>query len=236
MSKQSGRKRFTALTIDPTTLITTTTPSSEQNKCQPISSISYHQNVTSNKRGKIDPVLSSSHMMPTSPMVDADWSSTLSPHSSRPTRIVQYEHPATQDQAFSVVSPAVLPTSIAGGDMTLSVSTDGLRLIVRNCIKKELFKKMKFFHEEIHGAYNTDPDSVCGLVMQFCNISSVATEPSWWFDMKPIIKRTHTDHRNNCIKSMRLRFRGKYQYIVNNVTTTCAAAATDTNQICISRR
>jgi hypothetical protein len=90
-------------------------------------------------------------------MVDADWSSTLSPHSSRPTRIVQYEHPATQDQAFSVVSPAVLPTSIAGGDMTLSISTDGLRLIVRNCIKKELFKKMKFFHEEIHGAYNTDP-------------------------------------------------------------------------------
>ena len=43
---------------------------------------------------------------------------------------------------------------------------------------------MKFFHEEIHGAYNTDSDSVCGLVMQFCNISSVATEPSWWF-VKP---------------------------------------------------
>ena len=93
---------------------------------------------------------------------------------------------------------------------------------------------MKFFDEDIHGAYNTDPESVCGPVMQFCNISFIATEPSWWFDMKPIIKRTHTDHRNNCIKSMRLHFRGKFECIVDTVAITCDV--TDINQDCIFRR
>jgi hypothetical protein len=94
-------------------------------------------------------------------------------------------------------------------DMTLSVSTNGLRLIVRSCVKKQLFRRVKFFHDELHGSYDTETNSVCGLVMLFCNISAIAAEPRWWFDMKPIIKKTHTDHRNNCIKAMRTRFRGE---------------------------
>ena len=91
----------------------------------------------SNRRGNIDPVLSLSHLMPPSPTMESDRKSTLSPHLSRPTHIVQDVHAATPDEPLSVVSPAV-PNLIAG-NMTLSVSTDGLRLIVHNCMKKELF-------------------------------------------------------------------------------------------------
>ena len=74
-------------------------------------------------------------------------------------------------------------------DMTLSVSTNGLCLIVHSCVKKQLFRRVKFFHDELHGLYDTKTNSVCGLVMRFCNISAIAAEPRWWFDMKPVIKK-----------------------------------------------
>jgi hypothetical protein len=94
-------------------------------------------------------------------------------------------------------------------DMTLSVSTEGLNLIIRDCVKIQLFRKMKFFDKGKHGSYSTSTKTVCGLVMKFCNISSVQADYKWWDKMRPMVMRTHTDHRNNCIKAMRVKFRGK---------------------------
>ena len=94
-------------------------------------------------------------------------------------------------------------------DMTLSVSTEGLNLIIRDCVKVQLFRKMKFFDKGKHGSYSTNTKTVCGLVMKFCNISSIQADHKWWDRMRPMVMRTHTDHRNNCIKAMRIKFRGK---------------------------
>ena len=112
MSRQSGRKHLTALTIDPPTLVTST-PTSEHNENQMQSFISYQQNMQSNKRGKIDPVLSLSHLTPMSPIKEFYQESTLSPHLSRPACIVQYIHAVISNEPLSMVSLAG-PHSIAG--------------------------------------------------------------------------------------------------------------------------
>ena len=97
-------------------------------------------------------------------------------------------------------------------DMTLSVSTRGLQLIVRDLVKEKLFRRLKFFDKSKHGSYSTRTSTVCGMLIKYGNISSVAADHKWWDKMRSPVMRTHTDHRNNCIKAMRLRFRGKYKW------------------------
>jgi preprotein translocase subunit SecA len=95
-------------------------------------------------------------------------------------------------------------------DMTLSVSTQGLHLIVRNIVKEKLFRKLKFFDKRKHGSYSTKTNTVCGMLIKLGNISAVEADHKWWDTMRSTVMRTHTDHRNNCIKAMRLRFRGTF--------------------------
>ena len=95
-------------------------------------------------------------------------------------------------------------------DMTLSVSTRGLHLIVRNIVKEKLFSKLKFFDKRKHGSYSTKTNTVCGMLIKLGNISAVEADHKWWDTMRSTVMRTHTDHHNNCIKAMRLRFRGTF--------------------------
>jgi hypothetical protein len=96
-------------------------------------------------------------------------------------------------------------------DMTLSVSTQGLHLIVQNIVKEKLFCKLKLFDKRKHGSYNTKTNTVCGMFINLGNISAVEADYKWcWDTMRSTVMRTHTDHRNNCIKAMRLRFLGKF--------------------------
>ena len=140
--------------------------------------------------------------------IEPDRYSSVLVYSNVPSS-VQFDTQRTIDTSTHQIVNVEPDDEHRSSDMTLSVSTNGLRLIVRSCVKKQLFRRVKFFHDELHGSYDTKTNSVCGLVMRFCNISAIAAEPRWWFDMKPIIKKTHTDHRNNCIKAMRTRFRGE---------------------------
>ena len=57
--------------------------------------------------------------------------------------------------------------------------------------------------------FDLSPTSVCGIVIVTCNVTSEDATPTWWADIRSLIVRTHTDHRNNVIKTMRTRFRGK---------------------------
>jgi hypothetical protein len=93
-------------------------------------------------------------------------------------------------------------------DMTLSVSTRGVHLIVCDIVKEKLFRKLKFFDKRKHGSYSTKTNTVCGMLIKLGNISAVEADHKWWDTLRSTVMRTHTDHRNNCIKAMRLRFRG----------------------------
>jgi hypothetical protein len=96
------------------------------------------------------------------------------------------------------------------GDMTMKVSTYGRRVIVRGVVKRVLFRLVKFFNRDVHGQFDLQPASVCGLIIRHANIPPAEATALWWAQTRKLIVQTHTNHRNNVIKTMRLRFRGEY--------------------------
>jgi hypothetical protein len=48
--------------------------------------------------------------------------------------------------------------------------------------------------------------TMCGFIMKHTNIRG--TE-NWWLGMQKIVVETHTDLRNNAIKNMQTKFKGK---------------------------
>lgn len=93
-------------------------------------------------------------------------------------------------------------------DMTGKMTPEGRRILVRNCVKNVLFRRLKFFKKDLHGMYDQRATSVCGLVIKSCNLPVKDATLEWWATMRKVVIATHTDHRNNVIKTMRLRFRG----------------------------
>jgi hypothetical protein len=56
-------------------------------------------------------------------------------------------------------------------DMTGQMTPAGRRMLVRDCVKKVLFRRLKFFRKELHGMYDQSETSVCGLVIKNCNVA-----------------------------------------------------------------
>ena len=94
-------------------------------------------------------------------------------------------------------------------DMTMKMTDTGKRGLVRECVKKVLFRRIKFFRKELHGMYHQSPTTVCGLIINYCNMPSEEATMEWWSKTRKVVLASHTDHRNNVIKLMRLRFIGK---------------------------
>ena len=94
-------------------------------------------------------------------------------------------------------------------DMTMDITANHMRMMVRDCVKKELFRRLKFYKKEFHGNYDFRQGSVCALIIQCCNLEHENATLKWWNTMQRVIVRTHTDHRNNVIKTIHVRFRGK---------------------------
>ena len=71
---------------------------------------------------------------------------------------VQFKHHSDGSQ---VLKPMV---SLASCDMTLSVSMKQLKVLVMGCVKQQLFQRVKFFDDDLHGHFDPNPDSVCCMV------------------------------------------------------------------------
>jgi hypothetical protein len=132
----------------------------------------------------------------------------------------QYHALPANDQIQALVEPdtmhLVLPSACISNmelhhettDMTGKMTPEGRRILVRNCVKNVLFRRLKFFKKDLHGMYDQRATSVCGLVIKSCNLPVKDATLEWWATMRKVVIATHTDHRNNVIKTMRLRFRG----------------------------
>ena len=81
-----------------------------------------------------------------------------------PSQKVGGNAPPIQHLTMPVGSMQVsdLPHEKHTDDMTLSVSTKGLHLIVKECIKKQLFCRLKFFDKHKHGPFSNSTKTVCG--------------------------------------------------------------------------
>lgn len=122
--------------------------------------------------------------------------------------------------------PASLPTSInfKGGssesqvsssipglssimDMSFSeISEENLITMVKNCVKQNIFPIWKFYHKDYHGKYSQSEKTMCGRLMSHMKLTA---GEDWWLQIRKVVVKTHTDHRNNCIKAMSIKFRGK---------------------------
>ena len=84
-----------------------------------------------------------------------------------------------------------------------------LKQNIRACI----FRYVKFWDRDEHGPFSEEPNTVCGIVLRLCHVlankSAGVHAPTWWRDTKHFVIKTHTDQRNNCIKTMHIRFNGK---------------------------
>ena len=130
--------------------------------------------------------------------------------------------PALPVTMLGTMAPPILPIVCQSNmnmhhdftDMTGKMTPAGKRMMVRDFVKKVLFRRLKFFIKELHGMYHQSETSVCGLVIKNCNVPDHEATLDWWATMRKVVISTHTDHRNNVIKTMRLRFRGTYGVIV----------------------
>jgi hypothetical protein len=115
-------------------------------------------------------------------------------------------------------------------DMTMTVSARGIQRIVKDIVRDKLFRVVKFFDGEKHGFCSDAPNTVCGIVVRSCNVmfSSCDEMRAWWKEIRKTVIRTIADHRNNCIKAMRIQYRGKeslmgmssFLFLPTNTATT----------------
>ena len=88
-------------------------------------------------------------------------------------------------------------------DMSLTqISGPNFRHIISQCVNLQVFRRCKFYNKERHGIYNEMPTSFCGIVLKYCNI---VANKAWWYNTCRMIVITHTNHRNNCIKAMKIK-------------------------------
>ena len=53
--------------------------------------------------------------------------------------------------------------------MSLSKKSDvGLRFQVRNCVKVNIFPKVKFLDKDVHGSFDTSDKTVCRTLLDLC--------------------------------------------------------------------
>ncbi len=112
----------------------------------------------------------------------------------------------------SIQVPSVVTDADSSLDMSLALSAKGLRMVVNEGVKSVLFPKLKFFVKETHGEFDNRPATVCGLMLQYCNVTPDDARV-WWRENKLTIAKCHTSHRNNCIKSIKLRYKGKCPFV-----------------------
>jgi hypothetical protein len=65
---------------------------------------------------------------------------------------------------------------------------------------------LQILQQDHRGIYNKKPTSFCGIVLKYC---SIIANKAWWYNIRKMIVITHTNHRNNCIEAMKLKFKGK---------------------------
>jgi len=101
--------------------------------------------------------------------------------------------------------------------MRMDVTPRGIKLILKDNIRAHIFRHVKFWDKDEHGAFSEDSNTVCGIVLNLCNVRSTQPPihaPTWWRETKHLVIKTHTDQRNNCIKTVHLRFNGAYNVVI----------------------
>ena len=104
-----------------------------------------------------------------------------------------------QVMSIQTLTPKVQPFPFF--DMSLTKQSEqGLRFQVRNCVKDNIFPKVKFLDNDMHGFFDTSDKTVCRALLDFCfrhEKANLKEARAWWTLACPWVFKTHTDARNN---------------------------------------
>jgi hypothetical protein len=87
-------------------------------------------------------------------------------------------------------------------DMTKDMTSKHLSMIICDCVKTVLFRRVKFYKKRIHGLYDFCTGSVMALVIQCCNVQQEKVTVKWWEQISKLIGTKVTNHRNNVRKTV----------------------------------
>ena len=116
-----------------------------------------------------------------------------------------------QVMSIQTLTPRVQPVPCF--DMSLTKQSEqGLRFQVRNCVKDNIFPKVKFLDKDVHGTFDTANKTVCRTLLDYCfhhEKANLKEARDWWTSARPWVFKTHTDARNNAIKGMKISYTSK---------------------------
>ena len=93
-----------------------------------------------------------------------------------------------------------------------TISEIGTTSVIKLVIKNKLFRMMKFCDRESDFLFNTNSDTVCGTILRHAMMLKEPAAQQWWKETRPLVRKTFTDHRNNCIKCIRAKYKGMYNF------------------------
>ena len=134
--------------------------------------------------------------------------STGTPHSSQqlyPPRTINVAE-TTADSQLSSSIPGL--HSIIDMSMTDIEATSHISL-VKICVKKLMFSYWKFYDKNNDNHYSQDEGTMCGFIIKHTGIDPRKCNKDWWVEMRKTAVKTHTDLRNNAIKTLQIKFKGK---------------------------
>jgi hypothetical protein len=106
-------------------------------------------------------------------------------------------------------------TSIPGLSTMLDMSMTEIeaethRNLVKSCVRKNMFSIWKFYNKASDSHYSQDEKTWCGYLLKYTKIQG---DECWWVEIRKLVVKTHTDMRNNAIKNMQTKFKGKHQLL-----------------------
>jgi hypothetical protein len=111
----------------------------------------------------------------------------------------------------SLVSSSTPGLSSIAVDMSMTETQKDEELdAIKRHVKRSVFRIWKFYHKDPHSKYSDNERTMCGLLMKCMK----KKEPeSWWKEIRGFAVTALTNQRNNCIKSINTKYKGKYKQI-----------------------
>lgn len=135
-------------------------------------------------------------------------STTVSSSTNSLPRTIQVQSDRGVEQHGAAHPSSLLPGLASTVDMSLTeLNDDSMVTMLKKEIKKHVFHIWKFFQPEFQGKFNRDEKTMCGYLMKK---SGFHGGEAWWSAAQNLVTKTLTDCRNNCIKNMQMKFKGKY--------------------------
>lgn len=113
-------------------------------------------------------------------------------------------------QVTSITTELTSQQRITAKNLTVSgrITELGTKTVLKEAIRDELFRYMKFPDKFYDYDFTTKPETICGTILRHAEMLDNATREQWWKESKQLVVKTYTDYRNNCIKKIKYKYKG----------------------------